>query len=199
MLCKQCGAETPKFLRYCAKCGRTPTPSPIIESADVKQQTPEWRLGDPNDTMRSTPVKWHNFLSCFGLYLVAFLLFALAMLSISGFIYGIGAEKLYRDYPSLGTADTTYGLLLLCGTVLAVLSASALRHSRKTGLRLLTLLYLFLLITSVGYFLWSLYLTNTGMVAKLFPQSAAVFGASMLSLIPNWIYYRKREHIFIFD
>ena len=171
--------------------------APIILSASVKDGA--WALGDPNDTMQATPMKWHNFLSGFGLYLAALLLTVCALFLITGAIHGSAARQIYRTYPNVGTADTLYGMVLLCCAVLSVITAPALKQCRKAGPKLLAAFFILLILAAVLYTLWILYLPDGETILALIPQSAALFSATVLALIPNWVYYNKRNHIFIFN
>ena len=207
MVCHSCGTEYPDGTKFCPFCGATAPETPAQSDAVFQQQeqAPQQPIAqgfvpqNVTDPYQGTPMKWHKFLVYFALWASAVLNLVNAIMCFTGAHYGELAQDIYAFFPSLKTADTIYGLLLLVIVALAVITALRLMKLKVGAPKLLTCLYILVIVSTILYLLLAASamkgyasfgeLLNTSTITSLL--------VSAIMLIVNIVYYRKRTSLFV--
>lgn len=193
-LCRDCQNPGPVRVSYentCKKCGKT------FISNRSEQVCPNCANtvipADPN-----LPMKWHNFLVKYGLIIGAVLNVLTAFNSIMGTKYNgiLEAGLLYSTFPALKGIDIVYGLAGLVVAAMQIYTRSCLAKFKKNAPTLIiatfaasaafSLIYILLLCNIMGIF----QLSNMA-------QAIGQLIATSVILVCNYIYYKKRKHLFV--
>ena len=185
MYCQNCGSKIPDTTKFCPECGTSIT---AVDRSFVQPQ------------QEVLPMKWHNFL-CY------FLLWMGVLLNIIGAYEGL-TGKVYESYyyvvfPGLRAITICMGIMSLVFVVCMAYVALGLIRYKKNAPRNLLAMYVAILVFSV------LFLGAIGVVVL---NSGPIFERLAMSVVPpiigvvigmvvvyrfNRAYYRKRMHLFV--
>ncbi len=148
-------------------------------------------------------MKWYHFLIYFALWAGAILNSISGFVYLSGYLYGEYADIVYDMFPSLYLLDQIAGVCFIALGVFALYVRRALRKFKAAAPSLLTALYVTNIICSVLYpilIAWILDIEfakllegNANMPSTLLPSIITSF----ILTIANYIYFKKREDLFI--
>ncbi len=163
------------------------------------------QMGQPMNQQMGQPVGqkqlglgWANFLGYFALWLGAVVNLYNSMALLFGFQYllqGISAEEVYSVFGTgLMVVDKIYGVCVLGMVVLGVMTAIAIIKRKQNAGKLLMILYIVQLVTSLLYTVAVMIFTHQfNMFFNLIPQLIV----PVIMLIVNNIYFNNRKHIFV--
>lgn len=166
------------------------------------------------------PMKWHIFLVYFGIWAVSFGSFSDGLLSLAGSLGNftsdvfsaasaqqflnngelLSADAFYALYPVMKTFDAVYGALLIALGIFGTVTGFALLKMKKSAPKI------FVAFCGCYFGIKMLY---TVVVTYVIRDSGSRFGAdTVLSLAfsalasaalvyANYVYYKKRKHLFV--
>lgn len=189
--CGSCGAACNEQQVYCPNCSR-----PLQRSSQTYQ------------TLYEPPMKWYNFIIYFQLFAAAAFSAIGGILYISGSSYGEAKDLVYEVLGGLRFLDFFYGLACLGLGIFALYVRSLLRWREENGPKMYYI-YLILngglpLVYLIGF---NIVLGDLGSYAKYILEEAGVMStmttsmvssliSTVIMLVCNVIYFKKREHLF---
>ena len=155
--------------------------------------------GIPVQPTVDMPMKWHNFLIYFSLWVSAVMNVRNGFMMFTGAHYGgeNEARMVYNFFDGLKSVDVIMGLLFIGMAVFAIVTRFSLAKFKEKGPKLLLAVYALNAVLSLGYPL--LASAVTGMALSELMDSSAVgniVGAVVMIFI-NKTYYDKRAHLFV--
>lgn len=217
MFCRNCGNNLPEGTSFCTACGtpiqaapaEQPAPQPVqqpVYQQPVYQQ-PNYQQNPyqqpvyqqpPVVFVQEMPMKWYKFLIYFSLFASAVLNVINGLGLLTGTIYQGQADLVYATFEGLKGLDTFVGIFSLALAGFAVFVRFQLSGYKKLAPRLLLILYIGVIVFDLVYII--------GMGTVL-PDIAmdmidtSSFYSSMISsavfAIVNYIYFKKRAHLFV--
>ena len=103
-------------------------------------------------------------------------------------------NSVYDAYPDLKTADTFYGIAAIALGVFQIIVRNRLSRFRANGPESLKILYFISIGASLIYISWASSATRVNMLTS--SNITSVF-SSVLFLIINTSYYKKRSSLFV--
>ena len=106
-------------------------------------------------------------------------------------------NEYYKTFPGIKTSDMFIGVCAIIGIVLAIYVRQQLAHFKKNAPKLLVFLYCYDILTALIYLAW-----QYAIISKVLDNvkiSESVTGSIAISValaIANYIYLKKREHLF---
>lgn len=202
--CVNCGAMMEENVKFCPNCGspveqpeqpeQPAQPQPVYEQPYQSQATqPE------DDKYHGFSMKWYKFLVYFALWISAASNAFSGVQTMLGMQYDGSANYVYRAFPAMRACDIICGILLLAVAALSVLAAVKLLKLAAVGPKLLIALYIANVVVSIFYIVFTL-LATKGMLSLgdvLTPSVIASLAVSVAMTVVNWVYFKKRESIFI--
>ena len=177
MYCRRCGAEIEEGAQVCAYCGE-----PVAQES----------------AQREMPMKWYKFLIYFSLFAGAVLNVINGISVLTGLQYDTQEEGLaalvYETFPGLKGVDVFFSLGVIALGVFGLFVRFQLSGFKKNAPVLLTFLYVFTAIINVGYA--ALASSMTGL--ELFDSYLVgnIIGQILMAVV-NYVYFKKRAHLFI--
>lgn len=211
MYCDCCGNVIEAGVSFCPYCGAR-----VESNGDRDDQLlhpkADYRLNVESqhrfagvsglmDNHLCMPIKWHKFLTWFGLWAAAVicLLTSISVLSVSRYSqYGWSFYELDVIVSRLRAADIAYGLVDIALAILYFYTVILLRKYRIRGLMLLTVAYIVRLLSAVLYFFITWIVVTVPFV--LVDNPGIVLWHIILPIVMifvNMAYYRKRAHLFV--
>lgn len=210
MICPNCGEKIPDNSLVC----------PVCSVSVKKQPEPETPVQEEPQTAvakgPALPMKWHKFLVSFALWVEILFLIIAAFLTV--IITALSTDPdtvaFYSEYPGVKAINLIYGISLLGCAVLGGFALYCLLKMKKGAPRLyiwflvaaascsviyqlleVIILRLPLFSTEVSY-----YVTSSGGEGVQVRFSSPVFAFIIFAvyILLNYIYYRKRKHMFIY-
>ena len=156
---------------------------------------------DPNARFNGFPMKWHKFLVYFALWLGAIGNLVTGIQVLTGAQYDGYAEGVWELIPGLHVADIIYGIVILVLVVLQIDAAVKLLGLKRGAPKFLIAMYVVNLVSSVLYTIASIiilrdYGASVGDILTASLISSLV--VSVLMILANAVYYKKRESLFIY-
>ena len=183
MFCEKCGTYLSEGTEYCTECG-----APQGEAA--KEAELNGGMGASGAAVADMPMKWHNFLVKFALYLsVVGCVYNAIMALVNVTRYAIGIGMFY---------NICIIVIYVALAIMALQARGALAKFKKNGPKLLK-----------KYFIWSLLPSVLGYIMPVFygmPVQGFVHNASSLItgiictvaiIVLHNTYYKKRAHLFV--
>ena len=206
MRCPKCGEPMPEGVKFCTECGaRMPVQPdvPLNQPCTPSYQQPPaptytqqtYAAQPPQSTVTDQPkMKWFKFLINFALWVGALDSLWSAYQLLSGSIYDGYAETVYAYFPGMSACDKVLGVFSIACAVFMIYTRFQLARFRKNGP---TCLY-------VAYIAKDLMLLIYGVVASALIGTWALdadtlisFLASVVVLIINISYFKKRSYLFV--
>lgn len=202
MVCPQCGTQGESKDLFCRSCG-----APLsAQAAPAAPEPPGALPSDPapaaggaalKDRYRGKKMKWYKFLCYFGLWVVM-LLNVVNGLSNMAATSG-GDTGLYDYFPQLRIPGMVMGAFISLLGIGYGLAAIRLINLRRGAPRLLLILYAVSLLANVFFVVWTASL-SVGLehIGALITGSDLIsLVGSVLMIIINAIYFRKRAELFV--
>lgn len=211
MICRYCGK--PLVNSKCIYCGYRKDGIVDIETAE-KTKNENGILGEPvvsscPDIYRAESVKsfsppeqeygmkWYKFLIYFALFAGAIVNFVTGIMTLSGAIYaagGVTADMVYEYFPGLETWTMIYGFALMGVAVFGIVTRFMLAKFKKSGPVCLYVLYIINALLGIAMLLLGSQILHENLVGT---SDIASMGVSVVMLIINIVYFKKRESLFI--
>ena len=190
MYCTSCGAKNTDEAIFCQNCG-----AELKETAAAELNE---RLEQPGPEL---PMKWHKFLVYFSLWAGALLNAINGARMITGAQYGQHANAVYLVFAGLKPVDVGFGALLIVIAGFEVCTALSLLKFKKAGPNMLTVLYVTNAAATVLYNAIAAGIISSGgygaNLSSIYADAIGVPVISVIMLIINRIYYKKRKHLFV--
>ena len=141
-------------------------------------------------------MKWHKFLMVI-MIIGAVISFISGASLFSGASYesqGVDADLIYRMYPGMKSCDMVYSVVLMAIGVFKIIVRNRLSRFRANGPESLKILYFISIGASLIYISWASSATRVNMLTS--SNITSVF-SSVLFLIINTSYYKKRSSLFV--
>lgn len=174
---------------------------------------PMWQQGysgywDANRPFGNTapPMKWFKFLINFSLWAGAITNMLLGLMYLTGAYYafylGVRSNVIYRMFPGLRAADMLYGLILGCAGGFMLYTRFQLAGFKRVGPMCLYICYGVHGISSLVYILLVALMAGSGGLNAYSGPSVIASGVtglvvSLLFIIFNFVYFKKREQLFV--
>lgn len=199
MRCPNCNALMPRGTKFCTECGtRLPVQDDLTPNVPYQSQqpAPEPAPTAPAATLEDFTgrMKWHKFLIYFALWLGALQNIGAAAANMTGSAYGDSVDYVYAFFPGLKILDVAFGICTLALAVFNIYTRYRLARFRRNGPACLSAAYLAALIVSVLYLAVG---TAICKISLLNVQTGVSLAMSLIFLILNRSYYRKRKHLFV--
>ena len=154
------------------------------------------------DGYKDYPMKWHKFLVYFALWLGVAMNAYRGVQCLEGKQYdssGLGARLVYSVLPSMKTADKLLGIALIVLAVVGGIAAVRLLKLRAGAPGWLTALYAANLAVGIGYIIMVISAVSGYKVdtTELIEQSVLSTLISLIMIVINRIYYKKRADLFV--
>ena len=195
MYCRNCGKEIPEGNNFCTNCGikveETTTP------VDIQREDNYYEQPYQQQTVSQPGMKWFKFIIYFQLILASFSQISSGLLALTGLSYdmaGGNSATVYSMYPVLRGVDMWYGVVCIGMAFAAVYVRQSLAKF-KVGAPNKYLMFLALNFAfSVAYILAANVVTG-----QFSLDFNAMFSSlsSVVMLVLNGIYFRKREYMFV--
>lgn len=188
MYCPYCGANVPEHLARCSSCG-----------ADLNApQSPEAYAAAPAH-LAERPMKWFHFLIYFALWASAVVNLVNGFPLLTGSAYGESTEFLYALSPALHVLTVLIGLLSIGIAVLCIYSRFRLAGFYRNGPASLYAVYLCNLAIGILFPLGAMICLSGlgGDLSFLTPTIISAVISSVVMLLVNRSYFKKRAHLFI--
>lgn len=194
MYCRNCGQQIPDDSKFCTNCGvsveETTTPVDIQQENNYYEQ--------PNQQAVSQPgMKWFKFIIYFQLFLASFSHIFSGLMALTGMSYdfaGGSSAAVYSMYPVLRAVDMWYGVVCI-GMALAAVYVRQSLAKFKEGAPNKYLMFL-----ALNFAFSVAYILIANVVTGQFSMDISAMSSSISSvvmLVLNGIYFRKREHLFV--
>ncbi len=203
--CTNCGAMIEENVKFCPNCGsavehpiqQEPAQQPGQPAQPVCQQPIQAPAKD--DKYHGFKMKWYKFLVYFSLW------FGVLLNAVSGIRMMIGAnysgntDAVYRMFPAMRVCDIVCGILILGIAVLGIITAVNLLKLAAVGPKLLTVLYVANIVVAIIYIVFVLSASKGRLSLRdvLDVSTITGFVVSVIMIIVNSIYFKKRESIFV--
>ena len=145
----------------------------------------------------SDKLKWHKFLIYFALWAGAVLNVISGIRILTGSIYGVDVDAVYRTYGGLKTIDVLYGLLLCALAVYQIYLRFQLAGFKKEAPGKLSMMYIITILLGLAYMLVVSAVTRISISALLDSSTVGSYIGSIVFLFINKAYYGKRSHLFV--
>ena len=148
------------------------------------------------NTQPQYPMKWHNFLIYFLLWLSGIVNILNGYRAITGMEYEGKADSVYALFPGLKPIDIAFGIAIICFGILIIVTRFKLAGFKANGPKFLSLVYFVGSAVSIIYVI---------AVISTTPLTMADFGSQIISqlvinvilLTANYVYYNKRAALFV--
>ena len=212
MYCKNCGTLNNDSDAFCQNCGavlQSKDESNILDSSAnqaepyVNQAQPYVNSFSASDPASSSalPMNWHKFLAYCGLWLGALANLITGIRIITGSQYEGYKSLVYYVIPDLKSLDTFYGLALFACVGLGCFTAYSLLKFKKGAPKFLSILYIATGVSTLIYYIGlTSIISSISRDLDLSQISASAIGTligSIAALVINYIYYKKRSHLFV--
>lgn len=210
MYCRECGKEIREEDRFCPYCGGAnrmhredfEKRDVFPENVDVIAPQPDNRILGQHFSVdegvmgqRELPMKWYKFVIYFQLFAAAIFSLYHGLMRITGLQYGTNADQVYNFFGmGLRALDIFFGIMPILAAVAALYVRHCLNKFKKNAPLLylavfilngaIEIIYAFVLLLIVG--------VNGEAVGQIIVQ---VFGLGVYYAL-NYIYFKKREHLF---
>ena len=210
--CTYCGTKLVDGTRFCPNCGNPVgetegdgRPDPGIGQpygvGAAGGQAPYSSAGSSYDSGNRSaadpagmPMGWHKFLMViFIIGGIISILNGITMLTgIQYSMQGADPDAVYSYFPGLRMWDYVYGVICIALGVFQIYVRNRLNGFYANGPKLLMIFYIVGIVTSV------LYLFNASAIIGDAPvESIGSVIVSVVMMIINYIYYRKRKELFV--
>ena len=197
MFCSQCGAQIEDTAKFCSACGAQTQSESAYENVHKPQysQQPQFFNQVPTNALG---MRWYKFLIYFLLFADAILNLITGIMRITGNVYNGGAELVWAYYEGLQAVDIMYSLFAFVFAGLCIYTRFRLSGSHSNAPKCVSSIYVITIIANI------LYLTA---LANILPQY--VFESinflsfivniivSVIMLLANKTYFKKRSHLFV--
>lgn len=185
MFCPKCGAQVEDQVAFCTSCG-----APMQSNGNNQPQT------SPLNTNQQ-PMKWFKFLIYFGLFAGVVLNAVSGFQLLTGAHYGEGKDLVYQVFGNLQTLDLIGGICLVALAAFGIYTRVRLAGYYKNGPQMLAYLYLGAVIANVVY-IAGLYIVVPEVAGQLdLTSTISSCVTSVIMVIVNREYFRKREALFV--
>ena len=207
--CVNCGVQLEDKDKFCPRCGTRCDSSQ--EAKDPYHQSYDDYTADTAPAVSGTntgssskpvspadqyPMKWHKFLMVI-MIIGAVISFISGAGLFSGASYesqGVDADLIYRMYSGMKSCDMVYSVVLMAIGVFKIIVRNRLSRFRANGPESLKILYFISIGASLIYISWASSATRVNMLTS--SNITSVF-SSVLFLIINTSYYKKRSSLFV--
>ena len=216
MFCNNCRAQIPDGSAVCPYCGAQQAQQPYqqpqyqqpYQQPQYQQpyQQPQYQQPYPQAYPQGTPInsqpmKWHKFLVYFALWAGAVLNIISGILALTGSVYGEEKELVYHFFPTMESVNVVYGILCVGLGIFGFYTAYNMLNFKKGAPKLLTILYAAACVISLVYIV-AVFVIVTDKVRGLDTSDLWLTGGmnlavSILMILVNNVYYKKREHLFV--
>ena len=212
MQCPKCRAAMPNGAKYCTECGAklpvqpdsvpnvpqlTVQEAPAASARPVVTDAPPTAAQGPRLAPQDAPVKmkWYKFLTSFALWAAA-LINLYQVYEFSSDAFSGDFELIYSYLPLLKVLNITVTVYLLGYAAFAIYTRYRLVQYRKNGPSCLYALYISQFAATLIYYL--LYRLLLGEWISLSATDVLDdFAGSIVMLVGNVRYFRKRKHLFV--
>ena len=187
--CDKCGWENPDEENLCQRCG-----APLQDKQTLIQ------IDEKNED-KSLPMNWHNFLAYFSIWAGAVLNFFTGFSTMTGMSYGELKDQVYYTFKGIGFVDCFSGILIIALSIFGFYVAYSLLKKKKDAPKKLIELYIMggvikLLYNLIIALIISGKIPNYNLINSI-ATAVGAFLATLLFVVLNRIYYRKRAHLFV--
>ena len=208
MFCQNCGAQIPDGSVFCANCGfqLQQGQQMYYQQSQPYQQTGYQQTGyqQPAYGQYAQPVqeqgmKWHKFLVYFSLWAGAVFTFISGIQYMTGAQYEGKKDLVYQVIPGMKAPDILYGLFCIAAGILAIVTAVSLLKYKAVGPKLLTLTYVVGTAGSLIYVIAAASVLSkyNADLSSIYTSASTSLVVSIVMIIVNSIYYKKRAHLFV--
>ena len=150
------------------------------------------------NTETDMPMKWHKFLIYFSLWLSALGAVASGAQLLTGSQYGTGdvIAQVYEMYGGLKTIDMLFGILYIALAAFFIYTRFQLAGFKEGAPRKLMIAYILSFVLYVGYALAASSAVGIPFRELMTSQVASSIAGSVVMIIANNVYYKKRQHLF---
>lgn len=207
IICNKAGIDVPKNLSSFSKKLRTSlnreeelrlaelTVSDVLNSDEEK----EFRSLS-NKLPQKTPMKYHNLLIYFSLFISSLFSIVTGLRYLTGHIYADEAfsiDQIYTVFPVLKLVDISYGVICLGLAVYTLYTRQRLAHLKENGPVHLRSLFILSLVTSFAYLLVVSMAMNLPVNLFINSDQWISWISWVILLMSVRIYYNKRKSMFI--
>ena len=172
-----------------------PVQPQMVSNGNYVQQTAQ-----PQMQQKPLGMKWFKFLIYFQLFMASLVSLLTGVFLFTGKIYtGASAEEvelLYMYFPNLKIFNLCMGVVYVVLCILYLVTRFMLSGYRKAGPAMLIAMYVGSLLISVLLVLITLQLVD-GVVYEINITTITSVVTSIVMIVCNIIYFKKRKHLFI--
>lgn len=204
MICRQCGSEINDGAVFCGKCGAKVEPYKNeieIEKEQITDTSPKSQL--LRAVADGLGMNWYKFVIYFRIFFAMFSGILSGILYISGYIYDIAysalgysqsglAEFVYNQLPALSVIDKLYGFFMIVVAIYMFYARQKLAKFKTkapmyyiAGISATFVLNILYIVISL-VFLGEVDFTNFATIIT-----------SGVAIILEFIYFRKRDYLFV--
>lgn len=143
------------------------------------------------------PMKYHKFLIYFSLWLGAAINLLGGIAIVTGMILGEDMQAVYAAFPGYQALNVVYGCILLLLAAVCVAVRTALARYRRRGPKMLIALLTVNLILAPLYGVLAGAVTRIPLGQLMDASDAAQFAGTLAIVIATFVYYKKRESLFV--
>lgn len=220
MYCPNCRSQLIDGSIYCPVCGTQLAQAQQVNYQQMNYQQPVQQMNyqqpvqpqmvnngnyvqqpvQPQMQQKPLGMKWFKFLIYFQLFVASLVSLLTGVFLFTGKIYtGASAEEvelLYMYFPNLKTFNLCMGVVYVVLCILYLVTRFMLSGYRKAGPAMLIAMYVGSLLISVLLVLITLQLVG-GVVYEINITTITSVITSIVMIVCNIIYFKKRKHLFI--
>ncbi len=201
MICKKCGSEIAEGSLFCPGCGskldETTVEVAPKETLDTNKETPSSTIIPPQN--KELPMGWYKFLINFSLFVGAILNILGALPMLTGTTYGSAedAALVYAVFPGIQSVDVVYGLLCIALGAFQIYTRFRLSGFHENGPKFLLASYIGVIAVNLFYYIGLNSVIPAEYMADIDTTSiiSGIISSAIFAVI-NYIYFKKREHLF---
>ena len=207
MYCPNCRSQLIDGSVYCPVCGtqlaqvqqmnyqrmnyQQPIQQPMMNNAGYVQQPVQ---------QKSLGMKWFKFLIYFQLFMACIVSIGTGIMLVTGKIYTtlstMEVDLLYMYFPGLKTFNVCMGVVYCILGIIYLVTRFMLSGYKKAGPPMLIAIYVGSLLISIIQVVITIQIVS-GTIESVSITTIASVLTSIIMIICNIVYFRKRKHLFI--
>jgi len=187
MYCSNCGTKIDYESNFCINCGAP------LNNVNSPQPTAPSPLAP-----EVLGMGWYKFLIYFSMFAGAILNLYNAYQLISGEIYQLQADYVYRIFDGLKEFDVVIGILFIGLAALGIYTRFRLANFRKNGPLMITVSYIVLITLQLIYVIGlTIIIPSEQFDSTVYGSTLINIVTSIVMIIINAVYFKKRKHLFV--